>query len=116
MAYNSLCRNGDVDKCLLGQNPVSWSLECLEGVYTPCHNSRRFKSSSPTPFSHRVGLYLNWYAGTLSFYCISQDHMVHIHTFSATFSQPLYPGFWVWAYNGSVTLCQVELGWERLLQ
>ncbi|XP_041861877.1 butyrophilin subfamily 3 member A3-like isoform X2 [Melanotaenia boesemani] len=116
VTYNSISRDGDIDSCLLGHNEQSWSLECSEGSYTPCHNRKRFKSSLPNPFTHRVGVYLNWPAGSLSFYCVSQDTMVHLHTFTTTFTEPLYPGFWVWAYHGSVTLCQVELDWERLLQ
>ncbi|XP_008293897.1 E3 ubiquitin/ISG15 ligase TRIM25-like [Stegastes partitus] len=116
VAYNSISRDGDVASCLLGHNEQSWSLECSEGSYTPCHNRKRFKSSSPEPFTRRVGVYLNWSAGSLSFYCVSQDAMVHLHTFTSAFTEPLYPAFWVWGYNGSVSLCQVELGWERLLQ
>ncbi|XP_051803310.1 nuclear factor 7, brain-like [Acanthochromis polyacanthus] len=116
VAYNSISRDGDVASCLLGHNKQSWSLECSEGSYTPCHNRKRFKSSLPEPFTHRVGVYLNWSGGSLSFYCVSQDTMVHLHTFNSTFTEPLYPAFWVWGYEGSVSLCQVELGWERLLQ
>ncbi|KAF7202927.1 E3 ubiquitin/ISG15 ligase TRIM25 [Nothobranchius furzeri] len=116
VTYNSISRYKDTTSCILGHNEQSWSLECAEGCYTPCHGNRRFKSVSPEPFSHRVGVYLNWPAGTLSFYCISQDAMVHLHTFSSTFSEPLYPGFWVWSLDGSVALCQVELEWERQLR
>ncbi|XP_029356340.1 tripartite motif-containing protein 16-like protein isoform X2 [Echeneis naucrates] len=113
---NSISRHGKPADCLLGHNKWSWSLECSEGSYTPCHNNRRFRSSSPEPFTHRVGVYLNWSAGALSFYSVSPDAMVHLHTFTCTFTEPLYPGFWIWAYGGSVSLCQVELDWERLLQ
>ncbi|XP_051231576.1 E3 ubiquitin-protein ligase TRIM39-like isoform X2 [Dicentrarchus labrax] len=116
VTYNSISRGGDTASCLLGHNQWSWSLECSEGSYTPCHDNKRFRSSSPRPFTHRVGVYLNWSAGSLSFYCVSQDAMVHLHTFTSTFTEPLYPGFWVWAYEGSVSLCQVALDWERLLQ
>ncbi|XP_035503212.2 tripartite motif-containing protein 14-like isoform X1 [Scophthalmus maximus] len=116
VAYNAVSRDGDAASCLLGHNAGSWSLECSEGSYTPCHDNKRFRSSSPEPFSHRVGVYLNWSAGSLSFYCVSRDAMVHLHTFTCTFTQPLYPGFWLWAYDASVTLCQVQLDWERLLQ
>ncbi|XP_038556282.1 uncharacterized protein LOC119889421 isoform X2 [Micropterus salmoides] len=116
ITYNSISRDGDTASCLLGHNKRSWSLECSEGSYTPCHDKKRFRSSSPRPFTHRVGVYLDWYAGSLSFYCVSRDTMVHLHTFTSTFTEPLYPGFWVWAYDGSVSLCQVELDWERLLE
>lgn len=115
VAYNNISRDGDKANCLLGHNEWSWTLECSEGSYTPCHNRKRFKSSSPEPFTHRVGLYLNWSAGTLSFYCVTQDSMIHLHTFTSTFTEPLYPGFWVWAYDGSVSLCHVELEWEHTL-
>ncbi|XP_044054891.1 stonustoxin subunit alpha-like [Siniperca chuatsi] len=116
ITYNSIPRDGDTASCLLGHNEQSWSLECSEGIYTPCHNGKRFRSSSPQPFTHRVGVYLDWCAGSLSFYCVSQDTMVHLHTFTSTFTEPVFPGFWVWAYDGSVSLSQVELDWERLLQ
>lgn len=114
VAYNSISRDGDTVSCLLGHNRMSWSLECSEGSYTPCHCNKRFRSSSPRPFTHKVGVYLNWSAGSLSFYCISQDTMVHLHTFKSTFNQPLYPAFWIWAYGGSVSLCNVASDWERL--
>ncbi|KAM7011888.1 uncharacterized protein LKV04_021461 [Tautogolabrus adspersus] len=116
VAYNNICRDGDTASCLLGHNERSWSLECSEGSYTPCHNKKRFKSSSPQPFTRRVGVHLDWSAGALSFYCVSKDAMVHLHTFTSNFYEPLYPAFWVWTYDGSVALSQVELDWERLLQ
>ncbi|KAJ8377658.1 hypothetical protein AAFF_G00255030 [Aldrovandia affinis] len=45
--------------------------------------------------AHRelVGVYLDWPAGTLSFYSISSDRLTHLHTFHTTFTEPLYPGF-----------------------
>ncbi|KAM4574681.1 uncharacterized protein V3H82_009305 [Fundulus diaphanus] len=116
VTYNNICRDGDAVSCLLGFNEQSWTLECSDGVYTACHNNRRFQASSPQPFTNRVGVYLNCPAGRLSFFCVSQDSMVHLHTFTCTFTEPLYPGFWVWARDGSVSLCQVEMDWERLLQ
>ncbi|KAF7648554.1 hypothetical protein LDENG_00154960 [Lucifuga dentata] len=116
VAYNNISRGGAVADCLLGYNNQSWSLECREGSYTPCQDSRRFKSSSPKPFTHRIGVYLDWHAGSISFYSVSTDAMVHLHTFTTTFTEPLYAGFWVWAYDGSVALCQVQQDWEHLLQ
>lgn len=116
VTYNGIPRDGDTASSLLGHNALSWVLECSEGSYTPCHHNKRFRSYSPQPFSRRVGVYLDWPAGSLSFYCISKDAMVHLHTFTSTFTEPLYPAFWVWAYDSSVSLCHVELDWERLLQ
>ncbi|XP_029906163.1 neoverrucotoxin subunit alpha-like [Myripristis murdjan] len=116
VTYNSISRAGDAASCLLGHNAKSWSLECCEGSYTPCHDNKRFRASSPKPFTHRVGVYLNWPAGSLSFFSVSSDAMTLLHTFSSTFTEPLYPAFWVWGSDASVSLRQVELDWERLLQ
>ncbi|ROL47892.1 Tripartite motif-containing protein 16-like protein [Anabarilius grahami] len=42
---------------------------------------------------YRTGVYVDHSAGTLSFYSISGDTMILIHTVQTTFTQPLYPGF-----------------------
>ncbi|KAI2665212.1 E3 ubiquitin-protein ligase TRIM16 [Labeo rohita] len=52
--------------------------------------------------SRRIGVYVDHCAGTLSFYNIS-DTMTLIHTVQTTFTQPLYPGLWVY-YGSSVKL------------
>ncbi|XP_008296138.1 tripartite motif-containing protein 16-like [Stegastes partitus] len=72
-----------------GDNNKSWSLECSSGGYTFRHNSRSVAVSGPK--SNRVGVYLNYKAGTLSFYSIS-DSMTLLHKEKTTFTQPLYPG------------------------
>ncbi len=53
----------------------------------------------------RIGVFVDHRAGTLSFYSVS-DTMILIHTEQTTFTQTLYPGFWV--YKGSsVKLCDL---------
>lgn len=116
VCYNSVSRSGAAASCLLGHNELSWSLECSDDGYTPSHCGRRFPSHAPQPFTRTVGIHLDWAAGSLSFYGVQPDAMVHLHTFTAAFSEPLYPAVWLWAYDGSVTLTQVELDWERLLR
>ena len=54
----------------------------------------------------RVGLYLDWLAGTLSFYRVSSDTLTHLDTLRPTFTEPVYPGFWVDS-DASVSLCQI---------
>ncbi|KAL0169688.1 hypothetical protein M9458_034284, partial [Cirrhinus mrigala] len=45
-------------------------------------------------YNEKVGVYLNWSAGTLSFYSVSDKHtLIHLHTFNTTFTEPLYAGF-----------------------
>ncbi len=51
----------------------------------------------------RIGVFVDHGAGTLSFYSVS-DTMSLIHTVQTTFTQTLYPGFYV-EYGSSVKLC-----------
>ncbi|MGH0182550.1 UNVERIFIED_CONTAM: hypothetical protein FKN15_009938 [Acipenser sinensis] len=54
----------------------------------------------------RIGVYLDFNAGTLSFYGVS-DTMTLLHRFQTTFTEPLYPGFRL-DYDSSVTICQLN--------
>ncbi|XP_071315223.1 E3 ubiquitin-protein ligase TRIM65-like isoform X2 [Trachinotus anak] len=72
-----------------GKNNSSWSLECSPDAYTFRHNTESMAVSGPQ--SSRIGVYLDYKAGTLSFYSIS-DTMTLLHTVYNTFTQPLYPG------------------------
>ncbi|XP_030636217.1 NACHT, LRR and PYD domains-containing protein 12-like [Chanos chanos] len=94
MTYRGIRRKGESDDCQLGHNDKSWSLECSEDVYTARHNGQG-TDITPLSDSHRVGVYLDWLAGTLSFYSVSSDtqELTHLHTFSSTFTEPLYAGF-----------------------
>uniref|UniRef100_A0A7N8XWV5 NACHT domain-containing protein n=1 Tax=Mastacembelus armatus TaxID=205130 RepID=A0A7N8XWV5_9TELE len=87
-----------------GYNDQSWSLKCLDGRYSVWHNNEQRAVSSPSSSSGRVAVYLDWPAGTLSFYTVSSDTLIHIYTFNTTFTEPLYPGFKAWLYS-SVSLC-----------
>ncbi|XP_014877342.1 NACHT, LRR and PYD domains-containing protein 12-like isoform X2 [Poecilia latipinna] len=56
--------------------------------------------------TRRVGLFLDWPAGILCFYWVSDDTRTLLHTFHSTFTEPVYPSFGVLA--GSLTLLTVE--------
>ncbi|XP_062307503.1 NACHT, LRR and PYD domains-containing protein 12-like [Osmerus eperlanus] len=105
VTYKGISRRGRGDDCELGYNNKSWSLECHGNSYYARHNKKR--TAIPDPPSHRVGVYLDWPAGTLSFYTVSSDTLTHLHTFHSTFTEPLYPVFRV-GLDSSVSLCQVE--------
>ncbi|XP_031734214.1 NACHT, LRR and PYD domains-containing protein 3-like isoform X1 [Anarrhichthys ocellatus] len=113
VSYRGIRRKGDSDDCRFGKNDQSWSLRCLYGRYSVCHNDSTTQlpsssSSSSSSSSGRVAVYVDYPAGSLSFYRVSSDTLIHLHTFYTTFTEPLYPGFGVWAYSGSVSLCSVE--------
>ncbi|XP_063060260.1 stonustoxin subunit alpha-like isoform X6 [Engraulis encrasicolus] len=106
VAYKSIKRKGDGGESKFGGNDKSWSLGCSSNSYTAHHNNKSTDIPAPSPHSSRVGVYLDWPAGTLSFYSVSSDTLTHLHTFHSTFTQPLYPGFKVF-YGSSVSLCQM---------
>ncbi|XP_042573418.1 NACHT, LRR and PYD domains-containing protein 3-like isoform X6 [Cyprinus carpio] len=92
--------------CWFGYSDKTWSLYCSANEFTVWHNnmSRNIPVRSS---SKRVGVYLDWPAGTLSFYSVSDTHtLIHLHTFNTTFTEPLYAGFKV--YDSELSLCQIE--------
>ncbi|XP_062394296.1 NACHT, LRR and PYD domains-containing protein 3-like isoform X2 [Sardina pilchardus] len=107
VAYKSTKRKGESDDVTMGQNVKSWSLSCSPHSYFVWHNNKRTYIPAPSSGSRRVGVYLNWPAGTLSFYSVSSDTLTHLHTFHSTFTEPLCPGFGFDYYNSSVSLCQI---------
>ncbi|XP_066547585.1 NACHT, LRR and PYD domains-containing protein 3 [Amia ocellicauda] len=106
VSYKGISRKGGGDDCGLGNNDKSWSLYCRSCSCTARHNNNRI--AIPVPPRHRVGVYLDWPAGTLSFYSISSDTLTLLHTFHSTFTEPLYPGFGIYGSHSSVSLCQLE--------
>ncbi|XP_052365098.1 NLR family CARD domain-containing protein 3-like isoform X8 [Oncorhynchus keta] len=106
VTYKGISRRGG-DDCYLGYNDKSWSLSCYDNSYIARHNSNLTTIDIPSSSSHRVGVYLDWPAGTLSFYRASSDTLTHLITFTSTFTEPLYPGFRVYVcVDSSVSLCQ----------
>ncbi|XP_071199321.1 NLR family CARD domain-containing protein 3-like [Salvelinus alpinus] len=96
VTYKGISRRGGVNDCCLGYNDKSWSLFCSDNSYTACHNNNLTTIDVLPSSSHRVGVYLDWPAGTLSFYRASSDTLTHLITFTSTFTEPLYPGFGVY--------------------
>ncbi|CAI5677804.1 unnamed protein product [Oreochromis niloticus] len=99
VSYRRIRRKGDSEDCWFGHNDQSWSLYCSDnGSYFVWHNSSETSissssSSSSSSVSNRVAVYVDCPAGTLSFYRVSSDTLIHLHTFNTTFTQTLYPGF-----------------------
>ncbi|XP_062389471.1 NACHT, LRR and PYD domains-containing protein 12-like [Sardina pilchardus] len=107
VAYKSMERKGGGGSSLFGCNAKSWRLECSSNSYSAWHNSKKTAIPAPSSRSRRVGVYLDWPAGTLSFYSVSSNTLTHLHTFHSTFTEPIYPGFRISYSNSSVTLCQI---------
>uniref|UniRef100_A0AAZ1X3L4 B30.2/SPRY domain-containing protein n=1 Tax=Oreochromis aureus TaxID=47969 RepID=A0AAZ1X3L4_OREAU len=114
VSYREIRRNGNAKDCVFGYNDQSWSLHCCydDGPVCVMHNNREtyiFSSSSSSSSSssvcNGVAVYVDCPAGTLSFYRVSSDTLIHLHTFNTTFTQTLYPGFGFYSSGSSVSLC-----------
>ncbi|XP_041099747.1 tripartite motif-containing protein 16-like [Polyodon spathula] len=105
VTYKGISRKGGDDSCAIGDNEKSWSLFCSDFSYAAWHNNNETEITAP--LSPRIGVYLDFNAGTLSFYGVS-DTMTLLHRFQTTFTEPLYPGFRLWDYDSSVTICQLN--------
>ncbi|XP_038838517.1 NACHT, LRR and PYD domains-containing protein 12-like, partial [Salvelinus namaycush] len=112
VVYKGMKRKGQDSECWIGFNRKSWCLFCYDKGYHFYHAGVRTRSI-PRPQSKRVGVYLDWSAGTLSFYSVSSSGtLTHLYTEHTTFTEPLYPvfGFGVYSFSSSssVTLCQIN--------
>ncbi|KAG7487362.1 hypothetical protein MATL_G00022450 [Megalops atlanticus] len=106
VTYKGISRKGWKNS-MLGCNEKSWCLYSTSDSYAFWHNKKTTTTlSAPSP-SCRVGVYLDWPAGTLSFYSVSSDTLTLLHKFHTTFTEPLYPAFSV-GFDSSVSLCQLE--------
>ncbi|XP_029942350.1 NACHT, LRR and PYD domains-containing protein 3-like [Salarias fasciatus] len=106
VSYRGIRRTGESSECVFGWNHQSWSLECSDGRYSVCHNKTVTSiSSSSSSSSGRVAVYVDCPAGSLSFFRVSSDSLIHLYTFNTTFTQPLTAGFRLWSFGSSVDLC-----------
>ncbi|XP_026196957.1 NLR family CARD domain-containing protein 3-like [Anabas testudineus] len=110
VTYKRIGRKGKCADCRLGWNDQCWSLVCTKENYSFWHNKRQRVIPLVTS-SNRVSVYVDCPAGTLSFYSVSSDKLIHLHTFNTTFTEPVYPafgfGFGFWSYDSSVSLCEL---------
>ncbi|XP_072514086.1 NACHT, LRR and PYD domains-containing protein 3-like [Salminus brasiliensis] len=107
VTYKRILRKGDVDG--FGFNEKSWTLICSDDECIARHIT---DTCINPPVSKRIGVYLDYQAGTLSFYSISSEipTRTHLHTFYTTFTDPVYAGFGFqeWDVDCSVHLCEID--------
>ncbi|XP_069807160.1 E3 ubiquitin/ISG15 ligase TRIM25-like [Dendropsophus ebraccatus] len=97
MCYPSIDRSGR--QSYIGNNKKSWSLckghgDQFNKPYAVRHN-RKIYYLPHQILSNRVRICLDYEAGRLSFYELG-DSIRHLHTFSATFTEPLHAVLGVW--------------------
>ncbi|KAG7463739.1 hypothetical protein MATL_G00179920 [Megalops atlanticus] len=77
----------------IGKNSASWVLSRCSSSWVVRHNSKE-EPIEPSPHLRRVGVLLDYDAGSLAFYDAVTSQ--HLHTFDICFAQPVCPVFNVW--------------------
>lgn len=103
LAYKGIDRKSRNELSAFGANANSWSLDRSKN-YCVSHNSESILLTTP-PSHHRIGVYLKFQNGTLSFYEVS-DSMNFLYKVEAKFREPLYPGFWL-GEKSCIRLCDL---------
>ncbi|XP_075071512.1 E3 ubiquitin-protein ligase TRIM39-like [Mixophyes fleayi] len=94
MSYSSVGRKGE--ETSIGNNNKSWSM-CrwlFSMEYAVLHNREAIELDDNIS-CRRFGIYLDYEAGRLSFYELCNP-IRHLHTFTATFTEPLHAAIYVW--------------------
>uniref|UniRef100_A0AAZ1X9Q3 B30.2/SPRY domain-containing protein n=2 Tax=Oreochromis aureus TaxID=47969 RepID=A0AAZ1X9Q3_OREAU len=106
VTYGGIRRKGEEDESRFGRTYQSWSLYCRDkrGYYGNHDYIARAIPLLSSPLSHKVAVYVDCSAGTVSFYSVSSDKLIHLLTFNTTFTEPVYAGFRV-TPDSSIHLC-----------
>eukprot|EP00062_Callorhinchus_milii_P000363 gi/632934294/ref/XP_007906601.1/ PREDICTED: E3 ubiquitin/ISG15 ligase TRIM25-like [Callorhinchus milii] len=95
VCYGTMKRKGEGDECALGLNIKSWCLESWLDTWgdsiEALHNNVKTKLTADR--LTKVGVYVDFEGGIISFYNVSGRKLILIHTFHQTFTEPLYPAF-----------------------
>ncbi|XP_061611684.1 E3 ubiquitin-protein ligase TRIM65 [Phyllopteryx taeniolatus] len=100
VTYNTIPRKEKGRKSILGMNELSWSLQLDEKQLNAWHNGRKETLVGSSQHG-RIGVLLDYEAGTLTFY---GDGHVRLHAFHCAFTQELFPACWI-GEGVSITLC-----------
>ncbi|KAM4691174.1 E3 ubiquitin/ISG15 ligase TRIM25-like [Rhinophrynus dorsalis] len=99
VAYPSVDNDG---RSHIGDNDKSWCLHRSYEGYIMKHDGNGKKLHFP-PTCQKFGISLNCETGRVSFYELG-DPIIHLHTFTATFTEPLHAAF-----------CVSLDGWVRII-
>ncbi|XP_053197839.1 stonustoxin subunit beta-like [Scomber japonicus] len=110
VVYKQTVRKGKY--IFLGTNAQSWCFGVNMGRNVPAlfsgHNDKWDHYPLPSTVVKRVGVYLDWPSGTLSFYNVSSNNLSHLYTHHAHFTRPLYPACYINSQTGSLFFCPVD--------
>lgn len=108
LTYKGIDRKGEGRNGCISGNNFSWSLHWNGKEFTAWHSDTETPLKA-SPF-RRLGIYVNFPGGTLSFYGVGPDAMTLVHKFDCKFSEPVYPAFWLSKKENNIRI--VDLGEE----
>ncbi|OCT57684.1 hypothetical protein XELAEV_18003142mg [Xenopus laevis] len=112
VAYPSIERRGNQSG--FGNNNKSWGLfRWAYNSYSVEHDSE-WTDLSHVPSCRRIGIWLDYEAGRLSFYELSEP-IRHLHTFTVTFTEPLHAAFWVFGEGAWVRIIRERKKGDEVL-
>uniref|UniRef100_A0ABI7XPJ6 Tripartite motif-containing protein 16 n=1 Tax=Felis catus TaxID=9685 RepID=A0ABI7XPJ6_FELCA len=101
-------RKGDERNGCISGNDFSWSLHWNGKEFTAWHSDTETPLKA-RPF-RRLGIYVDFPGGILSFYGVESDAMTLVHKFECKFSEPVYPAFWLSKKENAIRI--IDLGEE----
>ncbi|KAJ0032071.1 hypothetical protein NQD34_002152 [Periophthalmus magnuspinnatus] len=105
MAYQSIQRHGNNKDCGFGGNKESWALFCRQNSYNFWHDGKSMQVMGPV--ESKIGVYLDYEAGVLTFYSVQDENMTALHRVQTRFAQPLHVGLWM-AVEASAVFCKLK--------
>ncbi|CAL8282633.1 unnamed protein product [Merluccius merluccius] len=100
VTYEDIPRKERGKRCMVGMNKLSWSLQLDEQQLSAWHSGSR-ETLAGHPRHKRIGMLLDYEAGTLTYY---GDGETRLHVFHCAFTQKLFPACWI-GEGVSITLC-----------
>uniref|UniRef100_A0A1B8Y899 B30.2/SPRY domain-containing protein n=1 Tax=Xenopus tropicalis TaxID=8364 RepID=A0A1B8Y899_XENTR len=100
-AYPSIERGGDQSG--IGNNNKYWCLYTWNNNRYSVEHDSKWTQLPHVLSCRRIRIWLDYEAGRLSFYELSEP-IRRLHTFTASFTEPLHAAFWVWGEGAWVRI------------
>ncbi|XP_061686840.1 E3 ubiquitin/ISG15 ligase TRIM25 isoform X2 [Syngnathoides biaculeatus] len=103
LAYSSIDRKGPTSR--LGRNAESWCVEWFNIKLSAWHNSNETVVVHTNP--KRVGVLLDFNSSSATFYNVA-DRAYPFYSFVFPFTEAVYPAFWIFSSESSISLCKLN--------
>lgn len=110
LTYWDIDRRSSLKMSAFGANTNSWSLD-RSTTYSVSHRGESVQLTA-RPQNQRIGVYLDFKAGTLSFFEVQHKKMEFLYRVEAEFTEPVYPGFWL-GEKCSIKICDLKPAEEQ---